>query len=115
MAVRYLEPGYVIPNALQKFSLQPGIGMSYDGSIRLHPDVRGGGTGSRLVDAREELCRDAGVDLVVIGFCENARFWHERGYRRPRGEDLRRLRAHPHVYNQGLVNWIVGTSLCKRL
>ena len=38
------------------------------------------GIGSRLVKAREDFCKKAGMEYIIIDHCLNDEFWKNRGY-----------------------------------
>lgn len=56
--------------------------VRFDDVIEVHSSLQASGLGRALVEASEKLCRERGVELVVINNCENGGFWDHLGYKR---------------------------------
>ena len=56
-------------------------GFAYNENIHVNPRFRHRGTGARLLAAHEEICREAGL-TILINHNRNPAFWKRHGYRR---------------------------------
>lgn len=54
--------------------------VAYDGSIKLDETFRRKGIGRALVEGREAICAQLGIDLIIINKNENDSFWNHMGY-----------------------------------
>jgi GNAT superfamily N-acetyltransferase len=79
-------------------------GVGWRGMLAVHDDVRGTGVGRMLVDATEQMARDAGAEAMQVEILspaddgnaykrEHARRSQRLGYRHVRDTDLRELDA----------------------
>jgi GNAT superfamily N-acetyltransferase len=69
------------PGMLLYGELDTGRGFAYNENLFVDPRQRQLGIGQRLVAAYEEICREAGV-TILINDNRNTGFWKRLGYRR---------------------------------
>jgi len=69
------------PNVLLYAELDVKNGFAYNLTINVNPRYRHRGIGGRLSAACEEICRQAGL-TILINNNQNPAFWKRRGYRR---------------------------------
>jgi GNAT superfamily N-acetyltransferase len=53
---------------------------SYKGNLYLTLEYRGRGMGRKLVEMREDVCRDLSINLILIDDSTNPSFWNHMGY-----------------------------------
>ena len=68
------------PRLDMSFVVNFGAGKSYEGDFEVYPQFKGYGT--KLVKAREEFCKDIGIEQVILSNVDrNAKgFWEKMGY-----------------------------------
>lgn len=69
------------PNILLYAELDVERGFAYNENINVNPRCRRRGIGARLLAAHEEICREAGL-TILINNNRNPAFWKRHGYRR---------------------------------
>ena len=70
------------PPILYDFTLKPNSQVSDDLYISIDDQVQGYGYGRKLVEAHESICRNVGINLIVVDLCTNPQFWQHMGYER---------------------------------
>jgi GNAT superfamily N-acetyltransferase len=74
------------------FTLDFNNRFSYDCNIFVEPFFRGKGYGRDLVEAREKLCIDSGMKLILIHKNKNDDFWNHMGYELANQDEIERFR-----------------------
>ncbi len=54
--------------------------LSYSGNLYVFSDYQRQGLGRKLVKFREKVCKEAGIEKVIINNNENPSFWNHFGY-----------------------------------
>jgi GNAT superfamily N-acetyltransferase len=69
------------PNALLYAEFDLENGFAYNHNFYVSPKYRHGGIGTRLLAANDDICREAGL-TVLINNNRNPKLWKRQGYRR---------------------------------
>lgn len=77
---RLIEIDFHPANVLFYAELDVESGFAYNENVYINPKSRHKGIGTRLLAAHEEICREAGL-TILINNNRNPGFWKRQGYR----------------------------------
>ncbi len=59
--------------------------LSYNGDLKVDDEHRGKGLGRKLIELRETICEELGIQKIIINNNENSAFWEHLGYKQVNG------------------------------